>query len=274
MSIADRRISAGWIRDLKAPLLLLCVLLLALALGAEGCANRREAKAREAAPELRVGEGIEDTLHCDRNHCSNWYKLVVRKPMKVAITADAPADPALPDFGMALLNRDLLMLEEDRVPQRRPRKIAYKLQPGLYHLHVWGLGKDDDRLSYKLKAKREVSRASRKPRRPATRKPRTASQPKPSAPPPPPPVFIAESEVLEVERSGGEPVAVLLEAGTSQGMEPGLVGELVDGGRVIGKLEVVDVYAEGSRARIVGGLAAPITLDTSARIQGLAAERD
>jgi hypothetical protein len=44
-------------------------------------------------------------------------------------------------------------------------------------------------------------------------------------------------------------------------------GELVRDGRVIGKLEVVDVYAAGSRAKILGGLSAPITLDTSARLK-------
>ena len=46
-----------------------------------------------------------------------------------------------------------------------------------------------------------------------------------------------------------------------------LRGELIEGGQVIGKLEVVAVYAGGSRARILGGLVAPITHDTEARIR-------
>jgi hypothetical protein len=72
--------------------------------------------------------------------------------------------------------------------------------------------------------------------------------------------------VIEVERAGGEPIAILLEAGTSQGVKPGQSGELIESGQVIGRIEVVDVYSAGSRARIVGGLSSPITLDTRARL--------
>jgi hypothetical protein len=93
--------------------------------------------------------------------------------------------------------------------------------------------------------------------------------PKPAAPAPvepPVPVYI-RSDLLEVERSSGQPVAVLLEAGAGEGLRRGMVGELVDGGRVIGELEIIAVYDDGSRARIVGDLVAPITIDTSARLQ-------
>jgi len=43
-------------------------------------------------------------------------------------------------------------------------------------------------------------------------------------------------------------------------------GELVDGGRVIGRIEVVQVYAGGSRARIIGALVGQPGQDTAAVI--------
>jgi hypothetical protein len=93
--------------------------------------------------------------------------------------------------------------------------------------------------------------------------------PRPAAPAsfePPSPTYV-ESDLLEIERSGGKPVAVLLEAGASEGLRRGMLGELVDRGQVIGQLEIIAVYDEGSRARIVGELSVPITFDTAARIQ-------
>ncbi len=93
-------------------------------------------------------------------------------------------------------------------------------------------------------------------------------EPEPATPArfePPSPTYI-ESDLLEIERTGGKPVAVLLEAGASEGLRRGMVGELVDRGQVIGRLEIIAVYDEGSRARIVGDLSMPITFDTAARI--------
>jgi hypothetical protein len=106
-----------------------------------------------------------------------------------------------------------------------------------------------------------------RPSRVASKKP--IVEPEPAAPAtvePPSPNYI-ESDLLEIERSGGEPVAVLLEAGASEGLTRGMVGELLDRGQVIGSLEIIAVYEEGSRARIVGELSVPITIETSARIQ-------
>lgn len=232
------------------------VLLLVVATGLPGCASRREAKARANAPDLVVAQPREDLLHCSKGQCANLYRLVVETKRRVRVQADAPADPRLPDFSLVLEDRNGNVVADDRKANQRPRRITETLEPGLYFVRILGQGKNQDRLSYKLVANQVSSRPARRPR---TAAPRAAPRIAPA------PVFV-DSDVLEVERAGGEPIAVLIEAGTSQGMAPGLAGELVDGGEVIGKLEIVDVYAEGSRARIVGGLKAPITLDTRARV--------
>ena len=251
MNAVDRMIS-GCARRRGKGVVWLCCALLSAPLLVVGCAGRREAKAREAAPELRLGEGREDFLHCDKGRCNNWYRLIARERTRVELEADAPTDAALPDFALGLQDRDLAMVGEDRIPGKRPRRISKTLQPGVYYVRIWGLEGDGELLSYKLIAKRDVAR--KRPARARKKSPGpkpTRTRPAP-APPPVAAVIAVESELLEVERSGGEPVAVLLEAGTGQGMQPGLQGELVDEGRVIGKLEIVDVYAAGSRARLVG----------------------
>lgn len=232
-------------------------LLLALVLGVGSCQNplagRSEKKARTNAPDLVLSQTREDTLHCAKGRCTQFYRLVVDKKKRISVRADAPSDPRLPDFSLVLEDRDGHVVADDRKANQRPRRVIETLDPGLYYVRIVGHDKKDDQLSYKIVAKQVYKRRS------APRAPRKRA-------PPPPPTFF-ESEVLEVERAGGEPVAVLIEAGTAQGMVPGQTGELIEGDVVIGKLEIVDVYAEGSRARILGGLTAPITLDTRARLQ-------
>jgi len=239
------------------------LLVLATGFGGFGCASRRDAKARETAPELTLSSRVEGSLHCGRGRCRETYRLVVDKRRKVRVTAEAPADPALPDFALVLEDANQRLIAENRVALERPRKIVATLAPGLYYVVLTGTHNKDDQLSYKLKIDPIATKS-------VTRKKRRSPSGGGGTPPPPPPPkrkVTVPSEVLEVERAGGEPVAVLLEAGTSQGIAPGQRGELVEGGQVIGRIEVVDVYAAGSRAKIVGGLTSPITLDTSAQIE-------
>jgi hypothetical protein len=237
-----------------------CVALVALLIG---CATTEEQK-RLAAPVLEGGVWTEAALHCRKNDCQNLYQVVMTRSGSVKVTVNAPADPALPDFTLELQDRDGHVIAEDRKLMKRPREVIRGLTPGLYVVAIKGRDTRDDRLSYKVRydlVKKGTKKAKRRSKAKAKPK-RTVAKP----PPPPAPRNWIGSEVLEVERQGGEPVAVLLEAGTSQGMKPGLRGELVEGDKTIAQLEVVDVYAEGSRARIIGALTAPITLDTSARI--------
>jgi hypothetical protein len=97
------------------------------------------------------------------------------------------------------------------------------------------------------------------PSKPPTKEPDT---PPPALPPQP----IVSAEVLDAEIVEGEPAFVLLDAGKPDGVEVGLQGQLRDGGTVIGEIQVVEVYADGSRARILGELRGDISFDTLADI--------
>lgn len=230
-----------------------------------GCAFFVDAdeKAREVAPEIRVGSEREDFLHCERDRCDQWFRLIVERERSIVVEADAPAHPSLPDFSLTLVSRQLNLLGRDGEPLERPRRVEKKLQPGVYFVHLESINDHDDRLSYKLEVKTPRKRARIRP--PKTQRPKRRT---PAPPPEPPkPVFLLETAILEVERDGGEPVAVLLEAGTGTGLQRGMRGELREGDTTIGEIEIVAVYAQGSRARIVGGLSAPITFDTRARVR-------
>jgi hypothetical protein len=96
--------------------------------------------------------------------------------------------------------------------------------------------------------------------------PQTTFVPLPKPPPAPESIWIV-AEVLDVEETDGEVSAVMVEAGVPDGIQPGMQGELFEGENTIGRIEVIDVYPAGSRARIVGPLAAPVSFDTLSRIE-------
>ena len=90
----------------------------------------------------------------------------------------------------------------------------------------------------------------------------------PSEPVPEEPEFeIHSSQVLEAVGYGRDTVAVLIESGQSRGMQVGFRGRLVDAGETIGSIVIEQVFPDGSRAKIEGALASPVTHATIAEIQ-------
>jgi hypothetical protein len=72
--------------------------------------------------------------------------------------------------------------------------------------------------------------------------------------------------VLEVEAEGGQPRFVIIDGGRRNGLRKGLRGRLIEHGRFVAEIEIVDVFDEGSRARIATELADQITPQTAAEI--------
>ena len=72
--------------------------------------------------------------------------------------------------------------------------------------------------------------------------------------------------VLEVEAASGRPRFVIIDGGIKNGLQRGFRGRLVERGRSIAEIEIVEVYDEGSRARIATELADRITPQTAAEI--------
>ena len=72
--------------------------------------------------------------------------------------------------------------------------------------------------------------------------------------------------VLEVEAASGQPRFVVIDGGIKNGLQRGFRGRLIERGRSIAEIEIVEVYDEGSRARIATELADRITPQTAAEI--------
>ena len=75
------------------------------------------------------------------------------------------------------------------------------------------------------------------------------------------------SLVLEVEKRFDGSEAVLIDKGRRAGIGRGDRGRLVESGRELGRIEILDVYDDGSRALIRGALEAPITPETVAEVR-------
>jgi hypothetical protein len=92
--------------------------------------------------------------------------------------------------------------------------------------------------------------------------PRAQAKPAVAKPPPAPAVTVFTSRVVEFAQGQGDKQFATIAGGTKAGLAKGMKGRLLDGGRVIGSFEVVDVYPAGSKVQIQGKLAAPITGQT------------
>jgi hypothetical protein len=210
---------------------------------------------RSQATPLALGEWHKDRLACGDGDCLDWYRIRVPEKGTLQIEVYSPAGAGLPDFDLRLEDVTERALEEAPPTGRSPRQIRQKVSPGSYWLLLRSTGENKEPLNYDLLASLKHPR----PRR---------VQPKPEpTPPPPPKVDVISAEILEVEKQGGEPRSVLIDAGRPQGVKVGLSGELFEKGKSIAQIKVIDVYEAGSRAEIVGSLGASITIDTEARIR-------
>ncbi len=222
-----------------------------VALLVAGCAKPPDLDAEPGGAQvLALGEPHDDTLDCRHGDCVDWYRIEVPGRGRLVVEVSALASEAPPpgfsamladDRGTALDHAESAGQVSVRLEAQAPDRAAYLVE----------VERREPRppLGYRIEARYEPPPPPRAP-----------------APPPKPEFEKVRSAVLQVERQDGRVTAVLLESGSGQGMRPGLRGSLVQGGRVIAQIEVIDVFPEGSRARVDGALAAPITASTMAEI--------
>lgn len=262
----------------------------------------RGSAATAPAGSLPLGSWTRDSLHCAVDRCDRTYEIDVQEPGTLQVDVYAPVGSGLPDCELSLEDMDgeALSAQTSRIKAQR-RLSYYTAESGTYRLRLASKGANKDLFDFEVVA--ELQRGSRKPSVPVAR-PRPVPKEKPAAkrpvvpvaketeleqatllpraetealPPeaapvaevveaPPQPVWLT-SEVLDVEETSGRPSAVMLEAGAPDGVSSGMRGELFEGDAVIGRIEIVDVYPTGSRAKILGGLSAPVSFDTYSRIE-------
>ncbi len=198
---------------------------------------------------LPFGRTHVDALDCRRNDCTDWFRVRVTGKGDLDIEIRA-ADTAAEATSVVAT---LLEPSGRQLAQASARAgttggaelpLVTPVQPGTYVFSVAAPG-TRKRIDYRVSAAfRAAPQPPPEPRRRNVTK-------------------TLSTAVLEVEGKR----SVLLEAGARTGIRSGQGGKLVDDGRVIGEIVVIEVYNDGSRARIESGLSGSITPRTRAEIQ-------
>ncbi len=206
---------------------------------------------------LRLGASRADELRCDRGtgDCADWYTVQIDERGELAALVEGRATgKGTETLTVELRDEQGDILDSKGGEARGETRVSQAVEPGAFFVAVT-CAKGETALPYRVRVSFEPE-------------PPPAPAPVPEAPPPPPePRFeIRSGAVLEVEgrEAGG---AVLIEVGAAQGIAPGQLGRLVDEGREIGRIVVEEVFPDGSRARIEGVLAAPVTARTLAEVE-------
>jgi len=198
---------------------------------------------------LALDQRHPDTLECGEGDCADWYRLEV--PAKGLLTvALGPGAPEAPRGGLSarLVDAQGQTLAVAASANGEPLELKAPVAAGAALVEVTPAD-PKAAVGYALTA-------------------RFKAAPPPPPPPPPAPRFeTRRAAVLEVEDARSEQPSVLLDAGEAAGFRPGMRGVLVDGGKKLAEVVIVNVYPDGSRARVQGALAGAISPRTVAEIQ-------
>ena len=190
----------------------------------------------DGARPLEFGTAAHDSLKCDEGDCADWYTIEVDQKGPVAIQLDPDTGPAW-SVEVELLVYDEVgtVIENVRTDGRPEIAVKPELAPGKYFIAV-GSATGGNTVPYALVAREEKKAPAAAPNARKT----PAAKPK---------VETRRGSVLEVSDGGR---SVLLDIGKSQGIKVGQKGRLFTDGAAAGALEIVEVYPEGSLARVSG----------------------
>jgi len=231
-------------RILVAPLL--------VALAVAGCSTTPEMPEDPdaepaAAVSLTVGTSRGGNLECTTEQgpdCRDWFRFQPRKPGQLRVTAQTvvPTEEGAEiaqeprPLQLQLTDGEGNVLAEGEGPEAT---IRWRVrEPGALLARV-SVAPGEGPVNYELTTLVEKARRTRAVRRP----------------------------VLEVEnaRDGGS-AHVLIDGGHDQSLRVGMRGKLVQDGRSIGRIRIVDVFPQGSRATVEGVLTGDVTPETVAEI--------
>jgi hypothetical protein len=207
----------------------------AFALGCKSLPADPDGRPQGARPIL-LGVAQHDSMKCDEGDCADWYSFELNARTPVVIQLDPDTGPAW-NVEVELLLYDAVgnVIATEKTEGRPSLTVKSDLAPGSYYVAV-GSATGGNLVPYTL-----VARESKRP---------AASGPAAGKKPGSPRFETKRGSVLEISDNGR---AVLLDIGKSQGIRVGLKGRLLSGGAAAGSLEIVEVYPEGSLARLSGG---------------------
>jgi hypothetical protein len=189
-----------------------------------------------------------DQLACQnqrRPDCIDWFVLNApdRGEIRLQVTATNP-DGITPDYVVTTADQQVDPLQHASNEGRREVGMTWSADPGAYYVAV-SSSPAPTGLQYKIVAWYQPAASREEPQ----------------------PRFETTSwMVLEIEAEMGEPRFVVIDGGRINGLLEGFRGRLIERGRSIAEIEIVDVFDEGSRARIATELVDQITPQTAAEI--------
>lgn len=198
-----------------------------------------------------LGEASTGSLDCRAGDCLDWHRIRVVDRGTLRLGARATRSDK-PDARFAVILADGFGETIERLEDlgEAQRELTRVLEPGFYLIGVESPARAKA-LDYQLTTDFEPIVAPPPPVRPKV-------EPKPPSPTRPTHRSV-DAEVLEVEGQLSQPTGVLLDLGRDRGVTEGMTGELLEDGRIVGKIRVLDVYEEGSRATVELPLLRPIT---------------
>jgi hypothetical protein len=237
---------ATMLRSQSPPWILALVMVAPLA----GCATPRTDTDGNPgdARTLELNVGHRDRLACQDERqpdCIDWYVLDLPGDgeIQLEVRADEGEGPP-PDYAVTVANHRTDPLRHASNEGSREVLVSWSGEPGPYFVAV-SSDATQPPLQYDIVARYQ------RPRPPEESRPRFET---------------TSWMVLEVESEGGQPRFVIIDGGGRSGLRKGFRGRLLERGRFVAEIEIVDVFEEGSRARIATELADQITPQTAAEI--------
>lgn len=205
----------------------------------------------EGATLLPLDRTWPNSLDCGRD-CVDWYRTQVDGSGTLDVTVDSrTASGPPPRFYVELYGSDMRALGSAIGDPGGTARVRARVGPGAYLTRV---RVDGGAMGYEIRARLL---------RPVVRKtePEKKQQQRPA------PTRQVNARVIEVEGHAGSDQRVLIDQGGNAGVRPGSRGRLVDAGRTLAEIEVIEVFPEGSRARVLGRMQGVVSSETRAEIQ-------
>ena len=204
---------------------------------------------RDGANVLALQRQWSDSLSCGPD-CADWYRTQVSSSGTFAVDIDSTASAKSPSsFTVELWSQDGRRIDSKLGTPGRALQVRAPVTAGWVYTAV-KVSKGD--LGYTIRARLLKAKA----------------QPRPAPVPQAPRVQYRSVTASVIELEGhGQGRKVLIDKGTDAGLRSGQKGRLVDGGRTLVEIEIVEVFAEGSRARLLGKLGGVVSGSTRAVIQ-------
>lgn len=212
---------------------------------------------RGGAVLLEIGSPRFDGLDCRAGDCQDWYRVGLEEEGQLSLQIASALDVRAGGVYSLLLESGTGQAIDSVQAGPGSQGLSRRLQPGFYLVGLKA-GETSPAFGYTIEARFEPVGRGPDPDPSLT----TEDVPTAQVAPPeePEPVFVpVDAEILEVEGRMSAPDGILIDLGENGGAIEGLRGELLERDDFVGEIEIVDVYPEGSRARVLGGLRRPLT---------------